>query len=353
MTNQAEAGKWETSVEKEIGDVSVGRPHVLLLGAGASKAALPDGDKNGRSVPVLRDVAEDLDLFDYFPEELRDLARSDFEAAYSRLADMHDCAEDIQTINDQVGAYFAELELPDEPNLYDVLNLTLREKDAIFTFNWDPFLVQSRIRLARLGVRDMPKLFFLHGNVRIGYCVNDTNSGLLGRPCSMCGEPFEPSTLLFPVERKNYQDGHLSQREWEVMHEYLGNCFMFTVFGYSAPDTDVEAVELMTEAWGQVEQRRLEQTEVINRPGADHKALRETWDPFIHTHHYEIHESFYDSWIANHPRRTGEAYRNQFLDAKFIHNNAVPRDFDDLESLVAWFRALFDAEQNDGEEAEA
>ena len=128
------------------------------------------------------------------------------------------------------------------------------------------------------------------------------------------------------------------------MQEYLRACFMFTVFGYSAPKTDVEAIALMKDAWGEVEARALEQTEIITRPGADHDALRETWDPFIHTHHYDIVESFFESWLGHHPRRSGEAYRNQFLDAKFIDNNTVPQDFDDLESLVAWFQPLFDAE---------
>lgn len=171
----------------------------------------------------------------------------------------------------------------------------------------------------------MPKLFFLHGNVRIGYCVNDVNSGIIGRRCSRCGELFSPSALLFPVERKNYQDGHLIEREWNAMREYLNACFMFTVFGYSAPTTDVEAFELLKEAWGTVKRRQLEQTEIITRPGANRDTLRETWDPFIHTHHFEIVESFHDSWLAHHPRRSGEAYRNQFLDAKFIDNHTVPK----------------------------
>jgi hypothetical protein len=62
-------------------------PHVVLLGAGASKAALPSGDLHGRHVPLLRDVATELDLASRFPEDLRDLAGSNFEAAYSRLHD--------------------------------------------------------------------------------------------------------------------------------------------------------------------------------------------------------------------------------------------------------------------------
>ena len=36
------------SREQEIADVRIGRPHVVILGAGASLAAFPDGDRNGR-----------------------------------------------------------------------------------------------------------------------------------------------------------------------------------------------------------------------------------------------------------------------------------------------------------------
>ena len=66
----------------------------------------------------------------------------------------------------------------------------------------------------------------------------------------------------------------------------------------------------------------------------------------VHPHaHYEIHESFYDSWIAHHPRRTLEAYVNQYLEAKFIENNTVPSDLATVDELVAWFEPLFDAER--------
>lgn len=119
---------------------------------------------------------------------------------------------------------------------------------------------------------------------------------------------------------------------------------MFTIFGYSAPKTDVEAVGLLKEAWGTVEERRMEQTEIIDRPGSDHEALRETWSPFIHTHHFDIFESFFDSWVAYHPRRTGEAYLSQYLDARFIENHPVPQDIHSLPELVRWFDPLFDAE---------
>lgn len=334
----------EVSVQQEIEDVSVGKPHVLLLGAGASKAALPHGDKNGKPVPILRDVAKDLQLYREFPQDLVELSQTDFEAAYSRLFSRGK-SQELEGISQKIADYFSGLELAEEVNLYDVINLSLREKDIIATFNWDPFILDSQIRLAKLGVTKLPKPYFLHGNVAVGFCAKDKVSGLAGNRCSRCRNVFEASALLYPVENKSYQDGSFIQSQWAAVSYFLSSCFMLTIFGYSAPKTDVEAVALLKEGWGDVNDRNMEQTEIINRPGANHDALRETWDKFIHTHHYEIHESFYDSFIANHPRRTGEAYKNQYLDARFISDNPIPRDITKLEQLVAWFRPLLDVEQ--------
>jgi hypothetical protein len=338
----------DVTVADEITNVEVGRPHVVLLGAGASKAALPDGDKNGRSVPLMRELAEDLQLADLFPADLRPLAIRDFEAAYSALHERQ--SDQLFEIGARIANYFSWLRLPDSPTIYDYLLLCMREKDAVFTFNWDPLIVHARIRLASLGVTRFPKLFFLHGNVAIGYCETDQISGLanrggiIGQPCSQCGRVFAPSNLMFPVGKKNYQDDPFSIREWHAAHQYLKDCFMFTIFGYSAPSTDVEAIGLLKAAWGEVEERQLEQTEIICRPGSDHEVLRKLWKPFIHTHHYDIIESFFDSWLANHPRRTGEAYWSQYLEAQFIEDNSVPRDASDLAKLREWFRPLIAVE---------
>lgn len=81
---------------------------------------------------------------------------------------------------------------------------------------------------------------------------------------------------------------------------------------------------------------------------ADTDELVERWRPFIHSHHYELHDSFYDSWLSRHPRRTAEAHWNQYYEAKFIEDNPVPRDLTDLDDLVAWFKPLLDAEASAG-----
>jgi hypothetical protein len=336
----------EVSAAEEIANPRKHRPHVVILGAGASKAALPSGDRDGRAVPLLPEVAAILDLKEHFPEDLRDLAGSDFEAAYSRLYDSDRDA--VEPIDVKVREYFQDLELPETVTAYDVLLLCLRPKDRVFTFNWDPFLLQAYRRLTAAGVRELPGIHFLHGCVDVGYCPTDSLMGLTDRPCSRCGVPLPPTRLLFPVEHKDYQDGSFIQEEWGHLREVLEVAMFFTIFGYSAPATDVEAIDLMKLGWGPPEYRQFEQTEIINRPDADEDALRSTWDPFIHTHHYEIHGSIFDSWLANHPRRSVEAFYNQYIYAFFIENNPVPTSFGSIEELIAWFQPLREAEESKG-----
>jgi hypothetical protein len=118
---------------------------------------------------------------------------------------------------------------------------------------------------------------------------------------------------------------------------------MITVFGYGAPASDVSAMSLLHSAWGSAEARQMEQVEIIDiRPEDD---LVESWSGFIHSHHYEVISDFYSSSIANHPRRTGEAYWNQFVEAKFVTRNPIPRDTS-LAELSSWLLPLIDAERN-------
>jgi hypothetical protein len=332
------------SREQEIARPRSGPPHFVLLGAGASKAALPNGDRNGRDLPLLRDVATDLGLAALFPKDLRKRAVTDFEAAYSSLHERD--RRRVEPIEDAIADYFRDLRLPDEANLYDAILLSLRSKDAIFTFNWDPLLFISRFRLNELGLNDhLPSIFYLHGNVAAAYCERDGVWGYPNGRCSRCGAPFTPTRLLFPVEKKDYNTDPGIRDAWKSAQQVLKVTFQLTVFGYSAPVTDVEAFGLLRQGWGEAAEREMEQTEIIHRPGADEDDLVERWRPFIHTHHYELHDFFYDSWLGNHPRRSFEAHWNQYYAAKFVDNNPIPRHITDLAELVDWFRPLIDAEK--------
>ena len=116
---------------------------------------------------------------------------------------------------------------------------------------------------------------------------------------------------------------------------------MVTIFGYGAPVSDAGAVALLKKAWGDTSSRSMEEVEIIDV--RDEDDLIKTWSPFIHSHHYRVENSFYDSWIANHPRRTGEAYINQFIEAMFIDNNKIPKDAN-FQDLWDWYEPLQDVE---------
>ena len=183
----------------------------------------------------------------------------------------------------------------------------------------------------------------MHGNVKVGGCEKDNVLGLKGNRCSRCKQLFKPSKLLYPISKKNYHRDNFISGQWDELSRHINEAFMITIFGYGAPKSDVSAIALLKSAWGDVNHREMEQTEIIDIRSEED--LSDTWEPFIHSHHYETHTSFYDSWIANHPRRTGEAYINQYLNAQFIENNPIPKELS-FPKLRGWYSHLKQIEEN-------
>lgn len=314
--------------EYEVAHASFERPHVVLLGAGASCAAFPDGDRNGRKLPLLNDFVDVIDLRGYMQEARIQPPFDDFETIYSKIALNPQLTDVRQRIDQTVYEYFESLELPDEPTLYDHLVLSLRAKDVVATFNWDPFLWNACHRNRRFA--DGPTVLFLHGSVAIGRC--DYCKIVISRSVRICkcGNKIQDVPILFPVTQKNYNSDPAIAAHWRNLQRALKECWAFTIFGYSAPKTDVEAIDLLKGGWGDIEDRHLEEVEVIDI--RDEAELRKSWDEFIHTHHYTVRNSFYDSWIAQHPRRSCEAVWAQNMDCMFISGFPVPKaaGFDDL-----------------------
>lgn len=224
------------------------QPHVVLLGAGASLAALPNGDRTGITLPLMRELATSLSIVDLFPANLRKVAQEDFELAYSQLRKISPSTADL--VDKDLAKYFSAIDIPASATIYDYILLSLRPKDTVCTFNWDPLLVQSCRRLRSLGVKSLPQLQFLHGNVAVGFCAADGSIGVGELPCAICGKPLTPSPLLFPVEKKGYKDGGFLEGQWLQTSKALSRAMIFTIFGYRAPDTDVEAKALLKQAWG-------------------------------------------------------------------------------------------------------
>lgn len=121
-----------------------------------------------------------------------------FEKIYSDIYSAGD-ADLLKELDETIRKYFDALLLPDEPTLYDYLVLSLRPKDSIVTFNWDPLLIQAYKRWRHLG-GVLPELVFLHGNVDLGI---DREKKIF---TFLSDQPtLTPTHLLYPVEKKGLQ----------------------------------------------------------------------------------------------------------------------------------------------------
>jgi hypothetical protein len=277
------------------------RPHIVILGAGATMAAIPNGDKNGKKSSVMNGFIEALEMTELLNEVKLNTSSNNLEDIYSELHSRPECNGIREEFDRRIRSYFSALELPSQPNIYDLLLLALRKKDLVATFNWDPLLLQAYQRVSRL-TKDLPELAFLHGNVLVGYCGNHKWGGILWARCRECGESFQPVPLLYPVAHKNYAADPYIHDSWKAVRNTLKRAYPVTVFGYSAPKTDTEAIALMKDAWGAVEERELEDFEFIDV--RDEEALIASWEEFVHSHHYQVHSDFFSSSLAQHPRRT-------------------------------------------------
>lgn len=320
--------------QKEYERIMKNRPHLVILGAGATMAAIPHGDKNGRRSSVMNGFIEALGMTELLAGVSLITSSSNLEDIYSELHSRAECASVREELDRRIRTYFSELELPNQPNIYDLLLLSLRKKDLVATFNWDPLLLQAYQRACQI-TKELPDLAFLHGNVLVGYCRSHKCGGILTARCRECGEPFEPAPLLYPVAHKDYTADPFIQDSWNAVRNKLKRAYLVTVFGYSAPKTDTEAISLMKEAWGAVHERELEDFEFIDI--RDEDTLIASWQDFVHSHHYQVHNDFFSSSLAKHPRRTTVELFDRTMDCMFteaLRTFSPSMSWDQVRSLV-------------------
>src|SRR5476651_465144 len=113
--------------EDEIERVHGNGVHVVILGAGASIAStLKNPEKNGCPLPAMNNLIPLLGMENIiagFPKELADLS-VDFEKFYSKLVQYDEYKREQNLIERSIYKYFSELELPEQPTIYDYLMLS-------------------------------------------------------------------------------------------------------------------------------------------------------------------------------------------------------------------------------------
>ena len=337
--------------EEVINTVYDGGGHIVIHGAGASIAStLRNQEKSGKKLPAMSNLIKVIGLTDIVKKLPKILQKKNFETLYSSIAEVKEFADEVKEIEDRVQAYFQSLELPDEPTIYDYLVLSLRPKDIIATFNWDPFLFQAWSRHREFA--DLPYLAFLHGNVAIGFNEKAKVFGLVGMKASNSYEILTPTKLLFPVLKKNYQDPYLTT-QWDMFKDFLNDESVkrISVFGYAAPKSDFEAVNILSESWFLNRKRDVEDIEIIDILPPER--VEKHWSKFIPSSYYSIKDDFFKSIIAYNPRRTSESFFHHSFslneDEAFAEPNPVPQDFKTLEEMRAWYKPLVDAENKKNE----
>ena len=266
----------------------------------------------------------------------------DFESLYDGLVTSGAAPGLLADLEKEVHDYFAAMDLPREATIYDLLLLSLREKDLIASFNWDPFLAQAFKRNRVL--RRLPKLCFLHGNVEIGSCAEHRRSGFLDQKCSVCSKSFVASKLLYPVKQKSYAEDPFIKGEWENLRHHMSRAYFVTIIGYSAPATDVEAKTLMLEKWQENPYRDFAEIDIVDIRAKEE--LESTWREFFVRQHYAIWDDISNTCAFRNVRRSCEAFAMATLQNSPWHENPFPAT-KDLSTLHRWLQPLLcEEEQN-------
>lgn len=114
--------------EKEIHDFIINRPHVFILGAGATIAAIPNGDKNGKKCSVMNNFLSEMGLTELLKDVELDTDSSNLEDIYSELDGRPECQDIKIALENKIVTNFSQFELPEQPTIYDYLILSLSGK---------------------------------------------------------------------------------------------------------------------------------------------------------------------------------------------------------------------------------
>lgn len=263
-----------------------------------------------------------------------------FEAIYDQIyRDKQNKA--LDDLDAAVRAYFKSLEIPDYPTLYDYLLLSLRAKDIVVSFNWDPLLPQAYRRWRHLE-NALPQMLFLHGNVDIGFDLNAKVFGFLSDKPEP-GIKLEPTHLLYPVEHKDYTSDPFISGIWNEATDYIQRSYLLTIYGYSAPKTDVEAKSLLLKAWKANETQQLAEIQIIDV--RHREEVRKSWDDFIVGTHGGVYNDYKNSLFMQHPRRSCEAFAFATLQQRPWKPDPYPRA-NTLKELEEWIIPVIHEEES-------
>ena len=319
------------------------RPHLVIVGAGATVDAIPTGDKNGKLSSVMNGFLGKLGFSDILQNAGITFNSDNLEDIYSFISEKEEYQSVKIRLEEAISDYFSSFVIPDEITKYDLLTLSLTKKDCIASFNWDGLLIDAYLRMMRI-TKDLPEIILLHGNVKVGYCESCNHFGHIKCHCPDCHKEFLPTNLLFPTNHKNYNDDPFIKSQWTIFEDFLSRAAIVTIYGYSAPKTDAEAISKLQTAFNKISTNRfLDEIQIIEKPGFDRSTISNAWvELSSHVHdHLTIVDSIFDTYLSEFPRRSVEGYVKRNIEGwwgdssvSFTKDRGTNYTIDELSALV-------------------
>jgi len=143
--------------------------------------------------------------------------------------------------------------------------------------------------------------------------------------------------LLYPVEQKNYNEDIFIAEQWRKATDYLAEAYYVTVYGYSAPTTDVEARSLLLKAWRDNPTRELAEIDIVDI--REPSEVTASWSDFIVRTHGGPSKDFAHNFLMCHPRRSCEAFAFATLQQDPWYEDPLPTSCS-LAELETWVKPL-------------
>ena len=221
-------------------DQDILQPHVVILGSGSTIAAIPNGDRNGHRSFDFASFGTDPFFKEYrnkLPQNYKKI--DNLEKLYLSLTVNDSTKELKEELDSLLREKFKNFELPETMTVLDWLVLSLRDKDYIISFNWDPLLIQAYNRV-RIFTENLPNILFPHGNVEA--CYNNERYGAIH---NIDNVDMMPSPLVFPIKERDYENNIFLADQIKKVQKAICGAGYLTIFGYSGAETDEADVQLM------------------------------------------------------------------------------------------------------------
>ncbi|MFQ5443890.1 MAG: hypothetical protein ACE5EK_04650 [Nitrospinales bacterium] len=162
-------------------------------------------------------------------------------------------------------------------------------------------------------------------------------------------EAITKITNSAPFKEWNHPEAYLVScffinNEWQELQTHLKEAYLVTVWGYSAPITDVEAKQLMLDVWKKNTTKVFSAFHIIDIK--DEEEVKANWQDFT-AWSFSVGKSIWDEQLFHFPRRSCDAFAMATLQQSPWSENPYPK-FTTLGDLQKWIKPLIGEEKNDG-----